>query len=138
MGRQLGVSGSSEVECRPTQISQFLLKLLNHSHDAIEKLPTPWIRLEVEHRGAVSQIVFRITDSGTGIPPAIREKLMQPFFTTKDFGKGTGLGLSISRGIAEAHGGALRHVADAPNTCFELHLPLRQPQVPTSSAGRPA
>ena len=41
-------------------------------------------------------VEFRVRDNGTGIPPEIRDKLFQPFFTTKPTGEGTGLGLSIS------------------------------------------
>jgi signal transduction histidine kinase len=67
-----------------------------------------------------------VTDSGKGIPKAIRDKLMQPFFTTKGIGKGTGLGLSISRGIVHSHNGVLEVDTSCPNTRFVVRLPKRQ------------
>jgi signal transduction histidine kinase len=64
-----------------------------------------------------------VTDSGHGIPPNIRGKMGQPFFTNKEVGKGTGLGLSISRGIVEAHGGRLALDTESPHTRFMVALP---------------
>lgn len=108
------------VECRPVQVSQVLLNLLNNSRDAIEKLEERWIRIGV----GASRGVVRITvaDSGTGLTPKIRSRVMEPFFTTKKNGKGTGLGLSVSRKILESHGGQLV-LADTKNTCFIMKLP---------------
>ena len=56
-------------------------------------------------------------------------RIMEPFFTTKDVGKGTGLGLSISRKIAEAHGGSLQLDRSRTATCFVLVLPLASTNV---------
>ena len=54
------------------------------------------------------RLEVRIRDNGNGIPPAIRDKLFQPFFTTKPTGSGTGLGLSISRDIVvQEHQGTI-------------------------------
>ena len=50
----------------------------------------------------------RFADRGSGIPPHLIDKVMNPFFSTKPKGKGTGLGLSISHGIVENHGGTLK------------------------------
>jgi two-component system, NtrC family, sensor kinase len=52
-------------------------------------------------------IAISIKDNGPGIPEAIKDKIFQPFFTTKDTGKGTGLGLSLAYDIVKAHGGTL-------------------------------
>ena len=53
-------------------------------------------------------VEVRVRDNGTGIPPEIRDKLFQPFFTTKPTGEGTGLGLSISYDIVtQQHGGTI-------------------------------
>ncbi|RYZ64392.1 MAG: GHKL domain-containing protein, partial [Proteobacteria bacterium] len=109
------------LDCRPTEISQVLLNLLNNSLDAIETLDEKWIKLECVVVNEEVQII--VTDSGPGIPAAVAAKIMQPFFTTKDIGKGTGLGLSISRSIADAHGGKLELEAGASNTKFVLKLP---------------
>ena len=53
-------------------------------------------------------IIISVKDNGNGIPDAIKEKIMQPFFTTKPTGEGTGLGLSLSYDIVKAHGGELK------------------------------
>jgi signal transduction histidine kinase len=64
--------------------------------------------LTVTTRDLHEQIEIRVRDKGTGIPPEIRDKLFQPFFTTKPTGEGTGLGLSISYDIVtQAHGGTI-------------------------------
>lgn len=111
----------ASVSCRPVEISQVLLNLINNSFQAISAYPHPWIKIHCEEVGAFYQI--KISDCGPGIPGYIRQKLFQPFFTTKDIGIGTGLGLSISRGIIEEHHGRMNYVADAPNTMFMIELP---------------
>lgn len=109
-----------KVLCRPSQISQVLLNLLNNSIDAIEKKSMPWISVDVQ---VSTDIQIIITDSGLGIPPEIAEKIMNPFFTTKDVGRGTGLGLSISYGIIKDHQGELIYNQNSKNTQFIIHLP---------------
>lgn len=115
------------IECRPTEIEQVLVNLINNSYDAVENLNEKWIEVSV-YREATN-VVISVVDSGAGIDPIVVDKMMQPFYTTKEVGRGTGLGLSISKGIAEAHHGFLDYDAKAPHTCFVLSLPLRQPSV---------
>lgn len=113
-----------EVECRLVQIEQVLLNLLNNSFDAIQELPEKWIRIAVKDLQESLQI--RVMDSGPGIPAAVLDKIMHPFFTTKEVGKGTGLGLSISTGIIKSHGGMLFVDTQEPHTTFVIHLPKMQ------------
>ncbi len=109
------------IDCRPTEMSQVLLNLLFNARDAVADLPKKWVKLEIVD---VSNFIeFSVTDSGDGIPLEIRQRMMQPFFTTKDVGQGTGLGLSISRGIVEAHGGRLYYDEKSPNTRFVVVIP---------------
>ncbi|MCM2323594.1 MAG: ATP-binding protein [Oligoflexia bacterium] len=110
------------VECRPVQLSQVLLNLLNNAFDAIEPLPSRWIRVEARRGDQLVEI--SVTDSGKGIPPELREKIMQPFFSTKGIGKGTGLGLSISHDIIEAHCGSLELDPASRHTRFVIRLPM--------------
>jgi signal transduction histidine kinase len=113
-----------EIQCRPIQISQVLLNLLNNAFDAVLTLDEKWVRIET--RVSESEIELRVIDSGKGIPVRIREKILQPFFTTKEVGVGTGLGLSISMGIVQAHNGSLFVDAECENTCFVVRLPIKQ------------
>lgn len=112
------------LECRAVQIGQVLLNLLNNAHDAIESLPDRWIELAVEDLGA--EIRISVMDSGSGISSNIRNRILEPFFTTKDVGKGTGLGLSISKGIMESHHGRIYVDNDSPHTKFVMELPKSQ------------
>jgi PAS domain S-box-containing protein len=111
-----------ELYCVPVQIQQVLINLLNNAFDAaIETWPS-WIDLNVH--ADVEHIWISVIDSGEGIPVHLRDKIMQPFFTTKEIGKGTGLGLSISKGIIEAHSGNFYLDETCENTKFVLKLPI--------------
>jgi len=116
------VDSSLRVRCREVQIVQILLNLLQNAFDAISSVDGDrWIAIEVAERER--NIVLSVIDSGPGIAPELRARIMEPFFTTKPPGKGTGLGLSISRSIAQDHGGELRHEKRDGHTCFSLILP---------------
>jgi C4-dicarboxylate-specific signal transduction histidine kinase len=69
------------------------LNLLNNAHDAIAHLSERWIRLDVVEKEGFYEL--SVEDSGFGILTIVAEKMMNPFFITKEVGKGTGLGLSI-------------------------------------------
>ena len=115
---------SLDLQCRSTEIAQVLLNLLNNALDAVDSAAEKWVEIGVEERG--DEILFSVTDSGPGVPAALREKLGQPFFTTKEIGKGTGLGLSIARGIIESHGGAFWFDSECAHTRFCIQLPKKQ------------
>lgn len=119
----LKLNFQDKIFCRPTQLSQVLLNLLNNSYDATSNTPAPWIEIKSEIKN--DKVVIKVIDSGQGIPRAVAEKIMQPFFTTKPVGQGTGLGLSISQGIVEDHGGRLWLDRESQNTCFVIELPYR-------------
>jgi signal transduction histidine kinase len=109
------------VDCRPIEISQVLLNLLNNSYDAIDSFEEKWIRIDIVETPTAFEI--GVTDSGRGITPEIQDKILQPFFSTKEIGKGTGLGLSISKGIIESHSGKLYLDRNCANTRFVISLP---------------
>jgi len=118
-----------QVDCRRVQISQILLNLLANAHDAVEAGAARWVQIDAgAHEGEVQ---IAVTDSGPGVPVEIRNRIMEPFFTTKGIGKGTGLGLSVSKGLAEGHGGTLEYDTGAPVTRFVLTL-RRAPDTPPS------
>lgn len=113
------------IACREVQISQILVNLLQNAYDAMDEQPKEkWVRMEVavDH----DTVVLSVIDSGNGVPPELKARIMEPFFTTKPVGKGTGLGLSLSKQIAEQHGGTLELGERDGHTCFSLRLSLDQ------------
>ncbi|HEX7286441.1 MAG TPA: PAS domain S-box protein [Candidatus Angelobacter sp.] len=111
------------VSCREVQIAQVLLNLLQNAFDAVvDQAGERWVRVDVTSHD--DSVEIAVTDSGPGIPPELRPRIMEPFFTTKPVGKGTGLGLSLSKTIAEEHGGKLEFGEDHGRTRFSLSLPL--------------
>jgi signal transduction histidine kinase len=79
-------------------------------------------------------VEIRIRDSGTGIPPEVKEKMFNPFFTTKPAGKGTGLGLSLSHDIVvKQHAGSIE-VYTRPGEFTEFRVILPR-MAATSKAG---
>ena len=101
--------------------------------------------LRVATRDAVDAVEIRVRDNGTGIPAEIRDKLFQPFFTTKPTGEGTGLGLSISYDIVtQQHGGTIEvdsEVGEFTEFTIRLprgHSPSGESPVAPLEPGRPA
>ena len=111
------------ISCREVQIAQVLLNLLQNAFDAAAELPSDRrVRLGVSAQN--HSVVFSVSDNGPGVPPEIKSRIMEPFFTTKPVGKGTGLGLSLSRTIVEEHGGQLKLDDSSTNTTFSFSIPL--------------
>lgn len=111
------------VDCRAVEIGQVIVNLLSNAFDAVQGAREKMVKVTARKAGS-NTLEIAIEDSGPGIPIELREKIMQPFFTTKAVGKGTGLGLSIASGIADSHGGTLRLDEQASRTRFVLTLPL--------------
>ncbi|MFZ3231505.1 MAG: ATP-binding protein [Pseudobdellovibrio sp.] len=110
------------IQCRRVQLSQVFLNLLGNSFDAIEALEDRWVQVKCEKNK--KNITLRFIDSGSGIPKEIQDKMLNPFFTTKEVGKGTGLGLSLSNSYIKNHNGELIVDNNFKNTCFVVTLPL--------------
>jgi signal transduction histidine kinase len=101
------------------RLNQVWVNLINNALEAMG--PRGRLRLEVVRDG--SEALIRVADSGPGVAPGNREKLFQPFFTTKGPGEGTGLGLHLCRRLVEAHGGTLAWSEDQGMTVFTVRLP---------------
>jgi signal transduction histidine kinase len=123
------------IEVVPQDITRVFLNLIGNGFHAAHKRALtaaeagfrPTLRLATKETGDAVEV--RVRDNGTGIAPEIRDKLFQPFFTTKPTGEGTGLGLSISYDIVtQQHGGAI-DVESEPGsfTEFIVRLPRRRP-----------
>ena len=131
----------------PTQCHQVLLNLCVNARDAMPDGGQLTIRVEVTTVAAPRDpktadlaggryVVFRVEDTGTGIPADVLDKIFDPFFTTKEAGKGTGLGLSTSLAIARSHGGHIRVFSEPRRgSRFQVFIPVGQAPSPASSTG---
>ena len=109
------------IECYPSLLTQAIMNLVSNSIDAIEG--TGRIDIRAGLAGDFYQIV--VTDSGHGIPPHLRDRVIEPFFTTKPVGQGTGLGLSIVYSIVRKHEGTLELAdADGGGTRATIRIPM--------------
>ena len=107
--------------CRATQMGQVILNILNNALDALSETPSPIIVVEAFRSGDFIDLVIK--NNGPKIPNHLKEKILEPFYTSKDIGKGTGLGLSISVGIIEGHGGQISVYDSGLWTVFRIRLP---------------
>jgi two-component system sensor kinase FixL len=101
-----------------------LLNLIRNAGEALAGTSDP--RIEIATALAASGMIeIRVSDNGPGLPAEVRDRLFQPFVTTKE--AGTGVGLSICQGIVEAHGGTLA-AEDRPGggTVFRFTVPKAQ------------
>jgi PAS domain S-box-containing protein len=133
--------------CRidPRQAEIAILNVLINAHDAMtETDKKPRIHIETFNRtidgdyplgrtqiGAGRYICLAVTDNGTGIPAAIADRVMEPFFTTKDNGTGSGLGLSLVYGFAKQSGGGVELTSrENEGTIITILLPASDDAVP--------
>jgi signal transduction histidine kinase len=121
---------AGEVDLFPQEITRVLLNLISNGFYAATKRKVeanegdyePTLAAATKNLG--DRVEIRIRDNGTGIPPEVKEKLFNPFFTTKPAGEGTGLGLSISHDIiVKQHGGSIE-VDTQPGAFTEFRIVL--------------
>jgi two-component system, NtrC family, sensor kinase len=121
---------AGQVDLFPQEITRALLNLISNGFYAATKRKAeanggdyePTLAATTKNLG--DSVEIRIRDNGTGIPPEVREKLFNPFFTTKPAGEGTGLGLSISHDIiVKQHGGSIE-VDTNPGEYTEFRIVL--------------
>jgi signal transduction histidine kinase len=111
------------VTCNPGQINQVLSNLLHNAAQAIEQGGEITIKTWAEQ----NLVCIAISDTGPGIPPEIRERLFEPFFTTREVGKGAGLGLSIAYDIIKKHNGEITVKSElGKGSCFTVRLPVTE------------
>jgi len=130
---------AGELEVLPQEISRVVLNLVSNgiyaaripaspslgldARNGSERMPSVMVSTERSDR----TVKIRIRDNGPGVPMEIREKIFQPFFTTKPAGEGTGLGLSLSHDIiVEGHGGMLTlDESTTAGSTFVISLPVK-------------
>ncbi|CCQ11351.1 probable sensory transduction histidine kinase [Pseudoalteromonas luteoviolacea B = ATCC 29581] len=117
---ELTIEGESDaqIRCNEIELEQVFINLINNAVDAIKATSNPWIRIELLDLD--EQVQVNIIDSGHGIPETLRQKLFEPFYTTKPKGQGTGLGLSICKEICVRHNAVLWLDSSHSNTCFSV------------------
>jgi signal transduction histidine kinase len=114
----------ARVHVDPRRLTQVLVNLLVNASDAIPASERDHrVELTAQRRG--DWISIRVSDTGTGIPRAIRSRVFEPFFTTKARGHGSGLGLAIARDIIDGYGGRIE-LESTPDqgSRFDVILPI--------------
>jgi signal transduction histidine kinase len=121
---------AGQVDCFPQEVTRVLLNLISNGFYAAttrkgqmeDRGYEPTLMAATRNLG--DRVEIRIRDNGSGIPPEVREKMFNPFFTTKPAGEGTGLGLSISHDIiVKQHGGSIE-VDTEPGEFTEFRIVL--------------
>ena len=139
LGRQIEIATALNDQAWPalvdrSQLSSALVNLAINARDAMPDGGRLLFRTgnfrrdehdpEIAGLGAGDYVVIEVIDSGTGIPAAIRDRIFEPFFSTKQFGVGTGLGLSMVFGFAkQSGGGVLVDGEEGEGACFRIYLP---------------
>ena len=124
------------VECYASQLNQVFMNIIANGIDTIEERYQKLSVAEAEaNPGRISictmmttqkTVIVEISDNGTGIPENVRNRIFNPFFTTKEVGKGTGLGMSISHSIVvEKHKGKIECISSIGcGTTFQIEIPI--------------
>ncbi|WP_246136796.1 sensor histidine kinase [Gillisia hiemivivida] len=120
-----------KIEIVPQDIGRVILNLITNAFYAVneKKLKStdayqPTVSVSTLKKDGGIEI--KVSDNGNGISKKVRDKMFQPFFTTKPTGKGTGLGLSLSYDIIKNHGGELKvKTVGGKGTTFTIHIPVK-------------
>jgi signal transduction histidine kinase len=121
---------ADKIEVVPEEIGRVILNLLGNAFDAVyeraeSQQESYRPKVIVSTRKVDDGVEIRVWDNGGGIPSDVREKILEPFFTTKPAGSGTGLGLSLSYDIiTQGHGGTLKvESKEGEGATFLVRLP---------------
>ncbi len=129
---------AGEVDLFPQEITRVLLNLISNGFYAATKRKAeangndyePTLTAATKNLG--DRVEIRIRDNGTGIPPEVKDKIFNPFFTTKPAGEGTGLGLSISHDIIVKQHGGFIEVDTQPGEFTEFRIVLPRGAAPVA------
>ena len=114
-----------EFKFDPDQMKRVLVNLIDNAIAAVAKSPTQKVLLQTRYDGDLRILRLTVADSGGGIPPQLRSRVFEPYFSTKE--SGTGLGLPIVKRIVEDHSGFIRALANDPQgTKMLIELPVNE------------
>ena len=116
-----------QIDAHGSELNQVWTNLVDNAIDAMDGRGTLTIAAVPEPEPGGVGVRVSVCDSGSGIPPEVRPRLFEPFYTTKEPGRGTGLGLHISHNVVAQHGGRIEVESEPGHTCFIVTLP---PQLP--------
>ncbi len=118
-----------DIECYPGQLNQVFMNILNNGIQAIPNDKKDG-EITIYTEELENEVVIRIKDNGMGIPEDIKNRIWEPFFTTKAVGVGTGLGMSITYGIIQKHNGEIELTSEVgQGTEFAIRLPKKLQKV---------
>jgi len=142
-----GGPGTPSIYADPQQLEQAILNLVINARDALPGEGVVKLRTTVVDLGASfcstrnwarpgRYVQITVQDEGCGIPPAARERIYEPFYTTKGFGQGTGLGLATVYAVCKRHNGYVDFESELDvGTSFHLFLPVATVAAETASSG---
>jgi two-component system, NtrC family, nitrogen regulation sensor histidine kinase NtrY len=114
-----------EFKFDPDQIKRVLVNLIDNAIAAVANEPQKTVVVQTRYDQALKILRLTVADSGTGIPPALRSRVFEPYYSTKD--SGTGLGLAIVKRIIEDHSGFIRALPNEPKgSKFMIELPVNE------------
>jgi len=118
-----------EIEANANELQQVITNLLLNAKDAMLAPGAPGKRVLISSRREVDRLLVSVRDYGAGMSEAVRLRIFEPFYTTKEVGRGTGLGLSTSLQLVQQHGGELTvESAVGQGTTFTVSLPVQKPE----------
>src|SRR5690606_20209124 len=109
--------------------------LLSNAHQALQNHGG---EIVITTRMNGSQVQVSFADDGPGVPPELRSRVFEPFFTTREVGSGQGMGLSIVYGVVTNHGGRTWVEASSPGATFVIELPIGSGERRTETTRPPA
>lgn len=124
--------GLPKVPAHGSELNQVWTNLIDNAVDAMNGQGELRIRTQRD----LERVMVEITDNGRGIPPEVRRRIFEPFFTSKPVGQGTGLGLGTVHRIVRKHGGEVRFDSQAGRTSFQVFLPIQRNVVGSSGEHR--
>jgi signal transduction histidine kinase len=107
--------------CLPDELQQVWINLIHNALQAMQFKGQLWLTAKKRN----GEIVVSVRDDGPGIPPEVKDRIFDAFFTTKPAGEGSGLGLHICSQIVARHGGTITASSEPGSTTIEVVLPVQ-------------